>query len=538
MPIIVSKNVSLVTGTTQTQTQTQTPGDKQYHYQNNTSQQQDLGTINEIRMFWPVPIEELFDIEHWNSFHRVKSRNRNRSRSSLPLLVNSVGGNDNDNDNDNGLCWTPGNDKSVVSDTAIRNNPSYNRTFHDTLLPLLTKRMLFDTASNTVTSNTISTSGHQHNQHLRTSFFLKGFETKVVEFLVGSSLKNFHKLAKHKLKKTAPTIADACKRPKNNSKKTKNTTSKKKKKNPDEDEPTKTVVDSPQRRADTLLQKTVYQALIPAQPWRRLASKCKDVHMGKATTTKSTTGDGDSGGGGYITLHARIEPELMTQNCGKQMEHNLTLILNMVDDFAKNYNRNLTESNFYHNTTKTGKRKGKRRRPLEGILIAVSRKELAIDRGSRFHEISNYNWKKINERSISYDTDGNELFTSRIKESSNNPLGTDYGFYKNEKYQTELFSHPKAGALYDRYVAEDTDTDGNPFLPLPSNYYGDLLPAVTNFWLALKSDVFIGVRGSTWSEDVWTTRYYLGKGDGNYRYTATRGLLKIPNGGLPPVHNC
>ena len=65
--------------------------------------------------------------------------------------------------------------------------------------------------------------------------------------------------------------------------------------------------------------------------------------------------------------------------------------------------------------------------------------------------------------------------------------------------------------------------------------YGVALPMMVNFYLMTSAKVFIGVRGSSYSVDVWTTRYYQGKGRHNYAYTP-KGIVPIENGGLPAAH--
>ena len=76
------------------------------------------------------------------------------------------------------------------------------------------------------------------------------------------------------------------------------------------------------------------------------------------------------------------------------------------------------------------------------------------------------------------------------------------------------------------------------------NYYADhldvpnhgaLLQSVVNFYVAVSAHVF-GVRGSSYSTDVLTTRYRLGKGQAKYWYT-TAGIERVANGGLPKPHS-
>jgi hypothetical protein len=59
-----------------------------------------------------------------------------------------------------------------------------------------------------------------------------------------------------------------------------------------------------------------------------------------------------------------------------------------------------------------------------------------------------------------------------------------------------------------------------------------------NFYIATNATIFVGVARSSWSTDVWTTRYYQGKGATNFQYTPD-GIIPVPNGGLPAAHkNC
>lgn len=68
--------------------------------------------------------------------------------------------------------------------------------------------------------------------------------------------------------------------------------------------------------------------------------------------------------------------------------------------------------------------------------------------------------------------------------------------------------------------------------------YGSLLQGIINFHVATEAVAFVGVRGSSYSTDIWTTRYHQGKGDTNYEYTPN-GIVRMSNGGLPPAHtNC
>eukprot|EP00537_Pseudo-nitzschia_pungens_P006507 CAMPEP_0172361028 /NCGR_PEP_ID=MMETSP1060-20121228/4930_1 /TAXON_ID=37318 /ORGANISM="Pseudo-nitzschia pungens, Strain cf. cingulata" /LENGTH=687 /DNA_ID=CAMNT_0013083165 /DNA_START=219 /DNA_END=2282 /DNA_ORIENTATION=- len=595
---------------------------------------QDPSRMNPARLFWPVPFEEMFDVEHWNSLHH---------RSKLPLLVNSLRRTE-DNGQNNGqnkttdVCWNPHNNETIISRASIRNNPRYNTTFHDTHLPLLTQRMLFDTPDNNNNNNNPSDDDDDDGTK-RPSFLLDVLQSQAVEFLVGKSMQRFHRInfaaetqhCKHpivvanmqqlwnafyslKLRSpevvgsTAPLVGNdgdggddddeeekaqrrhrRLQEAENNGGGDGDNAPEAKKNTDDKPEAEKnndgggdnapesktetTTKNDPVRLSDTLLQKSMFEALVPAQPWRRLADKCTTLQMEAAAAASAELSDRLSSSsssrsrGRYIALHPRIEPEMMLHRCSRDMEKNFTRILENVDRFVDEYNRaNLMNSNNNNNNNKTdssssgssssSSARHKRNGPLRGMFVAVSRKELVTEWGRGTEELAKENYGLLNERSTSYDKNGTQLFSSMLASpgpqtatanafsSPSIPLfecGEDWvehAFYNNKTFQAELFSLPKAGVFYERYVAQSKDSAGQSFLPLPNNYYGDLLPAVMNFWLAVKADIFVGVMRSTWSNDVWTERYYKGKGDGNYEHIKDRGVVKIGNGGLPQVHNC
>eukprot|EP00539_Tryblionella_compressa_P005929 CAMPEP_0178764890 /NCGR_PEP_ID=MMETSP0744-20121128/18095_1 /TAXON_ID=913974 /ORGANISM="Nitzschia punctata, Strain CCMP561" /LENGTH=145 /DNA_ID=CAMNT_0020420221 /DNA_START=154 /DNA_END=591 /DNA_ORIENTATION=+ len=136
-------------------------------------------------------------------------------------------------------------------------------------------------------------------------------------------------------------------------------------------------------------------------------------------------------------------------------------------------------------------------------------------------EMAVENFNVLNERSVSY-LDGKlySLTTDSIQETQTKHINDNRTlvFECGEGWVREGFYNSPS-----RNLAQ-----------VPKNYYGDILPQILDFWLAVQADVFVGVLMSTWSTDVWTTRYYQGKGGGNFQYTK-EGILPVPNGGLPTL---
>lgn len=62
----------------------------------------------------------------------------------------------------------------------------------------------------------------------------------------------------------------------------------------------------------------------------------------------------------------------------------------------------------------------------------------------------------------------------------------------------------------------------------------DLVASIVNFFTIIEADRFVGVKGSSFSTDLFSVRYYMGKG-GNYILSA-EGVEEMV--GPPPPHSC
>ncbi|CAJ1970165.1 unnamed protein product [Cylindrotheca closterium] len=230
---------------------------------------------------------------------------------------------------------------------------------------------------------------------------------------------------------------------------------------------------------------SVSQALIPANQWRDVAHQC--IRQGKEGHRQQSLNDAESREP-YFALHTRVELEMMRHMCGKHMEMNLTKIFDMVDEFIGNYNKDATTE-----------------KHVERMFMAVSRQgmEEAIGKNRTEHErLANENLDTLAWRMA-----------------------------EGQDPHSEKTTIVECGESWMKrwYSKQDQVED---------NYYGTLIPMVMNFYIATEAEVFIGTKGSSWSTDVWTTRYYQGKGDRNFKYTM-EGIIPIPNGGLPMPHgNC
>ena len=188
----------------------------------------------------------------------------------------------------------------------------------------------------------------------------------------------------------------------------------------------------------------------------------------------------------YVALHARVELEMMDHTCGSSMEKNLTRIFDMVEDLITNEELDDT---------------------VQGVFVAVSRSGMELTEGAWYTKHKAYADENIQtlNRAVGKDAEPGQGLGD-----SNLPV-----FECGEK-------------LMEKYYRENPD----------SIDYGSVVQSMVNFYIATAATAFVGVRGSSYSTDIWTTRYHQAKGHSNYEYTP-KGIVAMVNDGLPPAHtNC
>lgn len=185
----------------------------------------------------------------------------------------------------------------------------------------------------------------------------------------------------------------------------------------------------------------------------------------------------------YVALHARMELEMMDHACGRAMERNLTQLFHHVEDFVGTM------------------------QDVQSVFVAVSRSGIELTEGNLYEKYKTYADENLNT-------------LNRVVGK-----GDDVGQGLSDG-NTAVFECGKH--LMDQYYKDHPG----------SIDYGSLLQSVVNFYIATEAKAFIGVRGSSYSTDIWTTRYHQGNGATNYEYTK-EGIVQLPNGGKPPMHtNC
>lgn len=185
---------------------------------------------------------------------------------------------------------------------------------------------------------------------------------------------------------------------------------------------------------------------------------------------------------------------MMVHRCGKDAEKNLTKIFNMVDSFMEDYNAVRASE-----------------QQLQGIFVAVSRNNMRQSwKDDKVMAMSENNWNILNERSSSPNQNLTQEIYPMVTLSNTPPVFECGELWVDSWYKTQ------------------DDIQGD--------YFGSILPSLINFYIATQAEVFVGVDKSSWSADVWATRYRLGKGRTNFKYTPNQGIVPLANNGRPTTH--
>jgi hypothetical protein len=429
--------------------------------------------------FHPVPFDMLFDVDHWNSFV-----------PELPLLVKTLEASD---------CWSNDGTSGVDHNDLIHHNPYYqylqenkkkqssnanaSAFFVSPLAQTLLETIPFLTPVANISRSLIS--GYYRSD---ASSLGSKYKPRKVDYLpLTENCTHPHVYGGGK--SAGRLWNDFSVLPKEIP-----------------GRKTRTLRNPAAAKRTTRLMKIMSDALQPSSKWREVATHCITTQQQRQQQQSTTTTSSSSSPAHlYVALHARVEVDMMIHKCGKQMEKNLTTIFTMVDKLVQDYNNNnrLLQTN---NANSPG---DPEKNNLQGVFVAVSRTGM-LERTTNeaVQRTATENYKTLLQKSAS---SSNTTTTTAATATSFFECGE---VWMNKWYASQ--QHPQ----------------------VVDNMYGSIVPSILNFWIATQAQIFIGVSKSSWSNDVWTTRYYDGKGSSNYEYTPS-GIRLLANGGLPEAHkNC
>jgi hypothetical protein len=501
-------------------------------------------------LFWPVPMEALFDIDHWNKYHRNNNNNDDdddddndddTQKLSLPILVDSIYDTD---------CW---NDTVLTAadhyrwqqqilahaaQTSSRNGGGGGADF------FRPPDLALATAPNLLRLSPLTwpilqyLSGHTPKFRQIPRLYQKVAHCQHPAIYgggtgVGTLWEDYEKYIAGRRRQQQPHLPSTTQR----------------------------------------FLATVHQALRPAAQWRSLAERCLQHHLPpppppaqqqqQQQQQQPKEAHSSSSLGGYAVLHARVESDMAAHKCGRYMEKNLTKIFHSMDGFLKEYNAaNKASSSitFANNNTFSSFSNSAAAVVdvvIRGTMVALSRGLMQPHNNNNNNNHNNQqaieNWHVLNARSISHaaaptNDDPKRRLTGSVddhgsKSKSDNNDDNDVvvfecgeGWLQTAFYHNHHHHHPSSSSHNDNHHHHPSSSSHDNHHTDQNYYYGDILPAILDFWLAVQSDVFVGVKGSSWSVDVWTARYFQGRGRQNYEYTVEHGIVPVPNHGRPRPH--
>jgi hypothetical protein len=195
-----------------------------------------------------------------------------------------------------------------------------------------------------------------------------------------------------------------------------------------------------------------------------------------------------------LAIHPRTELDMLKHKCSKIMTRNLTQIFEMVQDSV--FFSEPSENGNATNSSKSSK--------YQQVFLCISRTGME-DKGQRFQQLMDQNLRTLNQAS----RNGLWKGTVKVREGG-------------EGLATSL------GIPWDRVHTA---------------------AQIIDFFVAVQATAFLGTFGSSYSTDVWTTRYVLAQKKTNRGEIAgtssvdplnyfhdPSGIGLIGNGGLPPAH--
>ena len=200
-----------------------------------------------------------------------------------------------------------------------------------------------------------------------------------------------------------------------------------------------------------------------------------------------------------------ISEGMLTHMCGEYMESNLTTIFERLRTYP-----NFLESST-SNTNATSKNNDNKQFNFDLVFIALSRanveKKPAIHILPHLVNIMEQNLQAFNH-ARNYG-----LFGSDVRHEANDFKTRSVPIFESGEATARMVSFPPI------QTSSNQPTNHLPFHSAESFGVVELVASIINFFTLVKADIFVGVRGSTFSTDAFSIRYYLSqeKADGMRR---------------------
>lgn len=220
-----------------------------------------------------------------------------------------------------------------------------------------------------------------------------------------------------------------------------------------------------------------------------------------------------------LALHPRVEQEMMYHRCSSLMEPNLTKVFHLLQTFP---------------AFREGNNSGAYRFDLVFLVGSTQEIEKSSPRTDRIGMIMNQNkdaFRRAREHGLFGSVRGNGSRTAIPTFQSATEIAAKIQF---PRMPAVAGAGPRGD---DRGTPgrHTTDTPGKTAAELGVQ---ELVASILHFWIAAQAEIFVGVKGSSYSTDVFSVRYYRHKWDGggeNY-VVGPQGLARLYGPAAP--HTC
>ena len=219
------------------------------------------------------------------------------------------------------------------------------------------------------------------------------------------------------------------------------------------------------------VEKAIYELLRPS----KYLSLAIDSVMQNAIQRNDTTATIDKPKARLLALHPRVEQEMMTHACAKYIETNLTKVFEMIRTYPPLIETNSSSINSEYR--------------FDLMFLAVSKEQVdKIPQGKLANNPIPIENNKTLWNARIHGIFGNEITRGipMFESGTDGAMRIQFPRLHNGKQNTSAFDTPESlGVL-------------------------ELVGSVINFFLLVQADIFVGVKGSSYSTDALSVRYYQG----------------------------
>lgn len=263
------------------------------------------------------------------------------------------------------------------------------------------------------------------------------------------------------------------------------------------------------------VEKKVYQLLRPSQYLRSAADDAIDNAMQNITlhhaadNSKSSVRQKPR----LLALHPRMEPEMFGHRCGKLMEKSLYFIFELLRTFPPFHDANST--NGYR---------------FDVAFIAVSREQMESKNYGHLGPTIEHNLNALNHAREHGLFDQNHSLADSTS-----------GNISRAETRIPIFESGRGTASSVQFPTTGQSTGEGPTFDTPDSLgVTELVASIINFFTLVNADIFVGVKGSTYSTDAFSVRYYKQKdADGTWAknyIVGPEGISRLYGPAAP--HSC